>query len=161
VRNRTRIAACAECLCRVLLASPSRFLEFSGLHWFLEIPCGDMLPVLRRCNVGVKCQTITPNAKWVAELGLKRMYPSPNTTIRSILGGTIVREPFTCSSIPQLIPGWMEPVIVCRHAVADHTEAAEIDVQGPGMVEIFFTSADGEARRCATLSDYRLRRQDV
>ena len=157
MRNRTRIAACAECLCRVLLASPSRFLEFSGLHWFLEIPCGDMLPVLHRCNVGVKCQTITPNAKWVAELGLKRMYPSPNTTIRSILGGTIVREPFTCSSIPQLAPGWTEPVIVCRHAVADHTEAAEIDVEGPGTVEIFFTSADGSARRCATLSNSRLR----
>ena len=154
MRNRIRIAAFTECLnvCRVLLASPSRFL-----HWFLEILCGDMLPVLHRCNVGVKCQTITPNAKWVAKLGLKRMYPSPNTTIRSILGGTIVREPFTCSSIPQLAPGWTEPVIVCRHAVADHTEAAEIDVQGPGMVEIFFTPADGSARRCATLSNSRLR----
>ena len=98
---------------------------------------------IKKCNVGVKCQTITPNAKWVAELGLKRMYPSPNTTIRSVLGGTIVREPYICGKIPKLIPGWEKSVVVCRHAVADHTEAAEIAVPGAGTVELVYTPDGG------------------
>ena len=109
---------------------------------------------IKACNVGIKCQTITPNAKWVAELSLKRMYPSPNTTIRSVLGGTIVREPFTCSSIPRLVPGWADTVIVCRHAVADHTEAAELDIQVPGTVEIVFTPADGSEKQVLQVKEF-------
>ena len=130
-------------------------LEYFDLGITARDACDDTVTTqaaeaINKCNVGVKCQTITPNAKWVAELGLKRMYPSPNTTIRKIVGGTIVREPYICDKIPKFIPGWADPVVICRHAVADHTEAAEMAVPGAGTVELVFTPADGgEPQRVA------------
>src|SRR5262249_34440477 len=87
---------------------------------------------IKQHGVGVKCATITPDEARVAEFGLKEMWPSPNGTIRNILGGVIFREPIVISNIPRLVPSWTKPIIIGRHAHADQYKATDFVVPGPG-----------------------------
>ncbi|MEL7050129.1 MAG: NADP-dependent isocitrate dehydrogenase, partial [Pseudomonadota bacterium] len=92
----------------------------------------------------VKCATITPDEARVEEFGLKRMYRSPNGTIRNILGGVIFREPIICSNVPRLVPGWTQPIIVGRHAFGDQYRATDFLFPGKGKLTIKFVGEDGE-----------------
>ena len=103
----------------------------------------DAAEAIKREHVGVKCATITPDEARVAEFGLKRMWKSPNGTIRNILGGTIFREPIVISNIPRLVPGWTKPIVVARHAFADQYKATDFKVPGPGRLTVTFTPEDG------------------
>src|SRR5581483_11022434 len=94
-------------------------------------------------GVGVKCATITPDEARVEEFGLKRMYRSPNGTIRNILGGVIFREPIVISNIPRLVPGWTKPIIIGRHAFGDQYRATDFVVPGAGKLTIRFEPTDG------------------
>src|SRR6202011_2621605 len=97
---------------------------------------------IKRHGVGVKCATITPDEARVAEFGLKKMWKSPNGTIRNILDGTVFREPIVISNIPRLIPTWTRPIIIGRHAHADQYKATDFVVPGPGTVTIIYTPKD-------------------
>ena len=105
----------------------------------------DAAHAMQRHGVGVKCATITPDEARVTEFGLKKMWKSPNGTIRNILGGTIFREPIVISNIPRLVPSWTKPIIIGRHAHADQYKAADFVVPGPGTVTISYVpdTADG------------------
>src|SRR5205809_2217998 len=98
----------------------------------------DAAEAIKRVGVGVKCATITPDEARVEEFGLKKMWKSPNGTIRNILGGVIFREPIICSNIPRLVPGWTKPIIIGRHAHADQYKASDFVVPGPGTVTISY-----------------------
>ncbi|HVB13328.1 MAG TPA: NADP-dependent isocitrate dehydrogenase [Candidatus Dormibacteraeota bacterium] len=98
---------------------------------------------IARHGVGVKCATITPDEARVAEFGLKKMWRSPNGTIRNILGGVIFREPIVMSNIPRLVPGWTKPIVIGRHAYGDQYAATDFVVPGPGNVTITYTPDDG------------------
>ncbi len=98
---------------------------------------------IKRHGVGVKCATITPDEARVKEFGLKRMYPSPNGTIRNVLGGVIFREPIVISNIPRLVPGWTKPIVIGRHAFADQYRATDLVVPGEGKLTLTFTPANG------------------
>jgi len=95
-------------------------------------------------GVGVKCATITPDEQRVEEFGLKRMYRSPNGTIRNILGGVIFREPIICRNVPRLVPGWTQPIVVGRHAFGDQYKATDFRFPGKGKLTIKFVGEDGE-----------------
>ena len=97
----------------------------------------------KQYGVAVKCATITPDEARVAEFGLKRMWKSPNGTIRNILGGVIFREPIVISNIPRLVPGWTKPIIIGRHAFGDQYRATDLVVPGAGALTLTFTPADG------------------
>ncbi|HEY2175320.1 MAG TPA: NADP-dependent isocitrate dehydrogenase [Mycobacteriales bacterium] len=103
----------------------------------------DAAHAIQRHGVGVKCATITPDEARVEEFGLKKMWRSPNGTIRNILGGVIFREPIVMSNIPRYVPGWTKPIIIGRHAHADQYRATDFVVPGPGTVTITYTPADG------------------
>src|SRR5579862_6644204 len=103
----------------------------------------DAAHAIQRHGVGVKCATITPDEARVTEFGLKKMWKSPNGTIRNIIGGTIFREPIVISNIPRLIPTWTKPIIIGRHAHADQYKATDFVVPGPGTVTITYTPKDG------------------
>jgi isocitrate dehydrogenase len=103
----------------------------------------DAAHAIRECGVGIKCATITPDEARVAEFGLKRMWQSPNGTIRNILGGVIFREPIIISNIPRLVPGWTKPIVVGRHAFGDQYRATDTRIPGPGTLTLTFTPADG------------------
>jgi isocitrate dehydrogenase len=98
---------------------------------------------IKRLGVGVKCATITPDEARVQEFGLKKMWKSPNGTIRNILGGVIFREPIICQNVPRLVPGWTQPIIVGRHAFGDQYRATDFQVPGPGKMTIKFEGDDG------------------
>jgi isocitrate dehydrogenase len=98
---------------------------------------------IKRYGVGVKCATITPDEARVAEFGLKRMYRSPNGTIRNILGGVIFREPIVISNVPRLVPGWTKPIVVGRHAFGDQYRATDVRIPGKGSLTLTFAPADG------------------
>jgi isocitrate dehydrogenase len=98
---------------------------------------------IREVGVGVKCATITPDEARVKEFNLKRMYPSPNGTIRNILGGVIFREPIICRNVPRLVPGWTQPIIIGRHAYGDQYRATDFKFPGKGKITLKFTGADG------------------
>ncbi|KAL1267830.1 hypothetical protein QQF64_033193 [Cirrhinus molitorella] len=98
---------------------------------------------VRRFNVGIKCATITPDEKRVEEFKLKKMWRSPNGTIRNILGGTVFREAIICKNIPRLVPGWIKPIIIGRHAHGDQYKATDFVVPGPGTVEMTYTPKNG------------------
>jgi isocitrate dehydrogenase len=98
---------------------------------------------IKRYGVGVKCATITPDAARVREFGLKEMYPSPNGTIRNILGGVIFREPIVIANIPRLVPGWTKPIVIGRHAFADQYRATDLVVPGEGSLTLTYTPSDG------------------
>jgi isocitrate dehydrogenase len=103
----------------------------------------DAAEAIKRHGVGVKCATITPDEARVTEFGLKRMYRSPNGTIRNILGGVIFREPIIISNIPRLVPSWTKPIVIGRHAHADQYKATDFVVPGPGTVTMTYTPTDG------------------
>jgi isocitrate dehydrogenase len=103
----------------------------------------DAAEAIKRHGVGVKCATITPDEARVEEFGLKRMYRSPNGTIRNILGGVIFREPIVISNIPRLVPGWTKPIIIGRHAFGDQYRAEDFVVPGKGRLTLTFTPEDG------------------
>ncbi|KAL5288940.1 IDH2 family protein [Megaselia abdita] len=98
-------------------------------------------------NVGIKCATITPDEARVEEFKLKKMWLSPNGTIRNILGGTVFREPILCKNIPKLVPGWTRPIIIGRHAHGDQYKAKDLVIDQPGKVEIVYTTTDGKVER--------------
>jgi isocitrate dehydrogenase len=98
---------------------------------------------IKRHNIGVKCATITPDEARVEEFGLKKMWRSPNGTIRNILGGTIFREPIVCKNVPRLVPGWTQPIIVGRHAFGDQYRATDFRVPGKGKLTISFVPEGG------------------
>ncbi|MBT8225465.1 MAG: NADP-dependent isocitrate dehydrogenase [Dactylosporangium sp.] len=98
---------------------------------------------IKRHGVGVKCATITPDEARVAEFGLKRMWRSPNGTIRNILGGVVFREPIIMANVPRLVPGWSKPIIIGRHAHGDQYKATDFVVPGPGTVTLAYQPADG------------------
>ena len=97
----------------------------------------------KKHGVAVKCATITPDEARVKEFGLKKMWKSPNGTIRNILGGVIFREPIICKNVPRLVPGWTKPIVVGRHAYGDQYTATNFVVPGPGKLTIKFVGADG------------------
>ncbi|XP_061143420.1 isocitrate dehydrogenase [NADP] cytoplasmic isoform X1 [Syngnathus typhle] len=99
---------------------------------------------VRRYSVGIKCATITPDENRVEEFKLKNMWRSPNGTIRNILGGTVFREAIICRNIPRLVPGWVKPIIIGRHAHGDQYKATDFVVPGPGKVEMIYTPECGE-----------------
>jgi isocitrate dehydrogenase len=98
---------------------------------------------IKRHGVGVKCATITPDEARVDEFGLKRMYKSPNGTIRNILGGVIFREPIVISNVPRLVPGWTKPIVIGRHAFGDQYRATDTLIPGEGTLALTFTPKDG------------------
>ena len=98
---------------------------------------------IKKYGVGVKCATITPDEARVEEFGLKKMWKSPNGTIRNILGGVIFREPIIISNIPRLVPGWTKPIVIGRHAHGDQYKATDFKVPGAGTVTITYTPTDG------------------
>ncbi len=103
----------------------------------------DAANAIKACGVGVKCATITPDEARVEEFGLKKMWKSPNGTIRNILGGVIFREPIIIGNIPRLVPGWTKPIVVVRHAFGDQYRATDVKIPGPGTLTLSFTPADG------------------
>jgi isocitrate dehydrogenase len=105
----------------------------------------DSANAIKKYGVGVKCATITPDEARVKEFGLKKMWPSPNGTVRNILGGTIFREPIVISNVPRLVPGWTKPIIIGRHAFGDQYKATNFKVPGAGKVTIAWHPTDGSA----------------
>jgi isocitrate dehydrogenase len=99
---------------------------------------------IKRHGVGIKCATITPDEARVKEFDLKKMWKSPNGTIRNILGGVVFREPIICRNVPRLIPGWTQPIIVGRHAFGDQYKATDFKVPGPGKLTIKWEGENGE-----------------
>jgi len=99
---------------------------------------------IKQYGVGVKCATITPDEARVKEFGLKKMWKSPNGTIRNILDGTVFREPIICKNVPRLVPGWTRPIVIGRHAFGDQYRATDFKVPGPGTLSIRFQGADGQ-----------------
>jgi isocitrate dehydrogenase len=103
----------------------------------------DAANAIKEHGVGVKCATITPDEARVEEFGLKKMYPSPNGTIRNILDGVIFREPIVISNVPRLVPGWTKPIVIGRHAFGDQYRATDMVVPGEGKVTLTYTPKDG------------------
>ncbi|MEW5727523.1 MAG: NADP-dependent isocitrate dehydrogenase [Pseudomonadota bacterium] len=104
----------------------------------------DAANAIKQHGVGVKCATITPDEARVKEFNLKKMWKSPNGTIRNILDGTVFREPIICKNVPRLVPGWTQPIVIGRHAFGDQYRATDFKVPGPGKLSIKFVGADGE-----------------
>src|SRR5665811_805606 len=103
----------------------------------------DAANAINKYNVGIKCATITPDEARVEEFGLKKMWKSPNGTIRNILGGVIFREPIICKNVPRLVPGWTKPIVIGRHAYGDIYRAVDFLVPGKGRLTIQFEGDDG------------------
>ncbi len=104
----------------------------------------DSANAIKKIGVGIKCATITPDEARVEEFDLKKMWRSPNGTIRNIIGGTVFREPIICKNIPKLVPSWTDPVIIGRHAFGDQYRATDFKVPGRGKMEVKWTSEDGK-----------------
>lgn len=106
----------------------------------------DAAEAIKKYNVGIKCATITPDEARVEEFGLKKMWKSPNGTIRNIVGGTVFREPIICSNIPRYVQGWTQPIIIGRHAFGDQYRATDKVIKGKGTLELRFTNESGEVQ---------------
>ena len=128
------------------------FLDLKTEYYDLGLPnrdaTGDQVTMdaalaNKKYGVSVKCATITPDEARVKEFGLKKMWKSPNGTIRNILGGTIFREPIVMSNVPRLVPGWTKPIVVARHAFGDQYKATDFKVPGAGQLTVTFTPDDG------------------
>ncbi len=104
----------------------------------------DSANAIKKFGVGIKCATITPDEARVEEFDLKKMWRSPNGTIRNIIGGTVFREPIICKNIPKLVPSWTDPVVIGRHAFGDQYRATDFKVPGKGKMEVKWTSEDGK-----------------
>ncbi len=107
----------------------------------------DSAKAIKKFGVGIKCATITPDENRVKEFKLKKMWRSPNGTIRNILGGTVFREPILCKNIPKLVPSWTNPIVIGRHAFGDQYRATDFLVPGKGMLEMKWTSEDGKEKK--------------
>ena len=103
----------------------------------------DAAEAIKKYNVGIKCATITPDEARVEEFGLKKMWRSPNGTIRNILNGTVFREPIVTKNVPRLVPGWTQPIVVGRHAFGDQYKATDLVVDKPGKLTLTFTPEGG------------------
>ena len=103
----------------------------------------DAANAIKQYGVGVKCATITPDEARVKEFNLKKMWKSPNGTIRNILDGTVFREPIICKNVPRLVPGWTQPIVIGRHAYGDQYRATDFKVPGPGKLTMKFVGEDG------------------
>jgi isocitrate dehydrogenase len=114
----------------------------------------DAANAIAKHGVGVKCATITPDEARVVEFGLKKMWKSPNGTLRNMLDGVLFREPIIISNVPRLVPGWTKPIIVGRHAHGDQYKATDFKVPGAGTVTITWTPADGTEPKTMTVADY-------
>ncbi|SCX07343.1 NADP-dependent isocitrate dehydrogenase [Candidatus Aquiluna sp. UB-MaderosW2red] len=114
----------------------------------------DAAHAIKKHGVGVKCATITPDEDRVTEFGLKKMWRSPNGTIRNILDGVVFREPIIISNVPRLVPGWTKPIIIGRHAHGDQYKATDFKVPGKGTVTMTWTPADGSEAQTMTIADY-------
>lgn len=107
----------------------------------------DAAHAILKHNVGIKCATITPDEQRVDEFKLKKMWLSPNGTIRNILGGTVFREPILCKNIPRLVPGWEKSIVVGRHAHGDQYKAQDFLISKPGLVQLVYTGDDGTVQK--------------
>ena len=114
----------------------------------------DAANAVKKYGVGIKCATITPDEDRVDEFNLKKMYKSPNGTIRNILGGTVFRQPIICSNVPRLVPGWTRPIVIGRHAFGDQYRATDMKVSGPGTLTLTFQPADGSHATTETVYDF-------
>jgi isocitrate dehydrogenase len=103
----------------------------------------DASEAIKKYNVGIKCATITPDEERVKEFGLKKMWKSPNGTIRNIVGGTVFREPIIMSNVPRLVPGWTQPIVIGRHAFGDQYKATDTVIKGKGKLTMTFVPEDG------------------
>jgi len=110
----------------------------------VTLDCAD---AIKKIGVGIKCATITPDENRIKEFKLKKMWRSPNGTIRNILGGTVFREPIICKNIPKLVPSWTNPIVIGRHAFGDQYRATDFIVPGKGKLEIKWTSEDGNEKK--------------
>ncbi|XP_046455863.1 isocitrate dehydrogenase [NADP] cytoplasmic-like [Daphnia pulex] len=115
----------------------------------------DCAEAVKKYNVGIKCATITPDEKRVEEFHLKKMWKSPNGTLRNILGGTVFREPIICKNIPRLVTGWTAPIIIGRHAHADQYRATDFLIPGAGQLEMKWTAADGSTSIVHIVNDFK------
>ncbi|CAM0135591.1 unnamed protein product [Umbelopsis sp. WA50703] len=114
----------------------------------------DAAEAIKKYNVGIKCATITPDEARVDEFKLKKMWKSPNGTIRNILNGTVFREPIILKNVPRLVPGWTEPIVIGRHAHGDQYRATDLKVQTPGKLELVFTPQDGSEPKRYEVFDF-------
>ena len=115
----------------------------------------DAANAIKKYGVGVKCATITPDEARVAEFGLKKMWRSPNGTVRNILDGTIFREPIICRNVPRLVPHWTQPIVIGRHAYGDIYRATEAKIPGPGRVTLSYLPADGGPPQMLEVHDFK------
>lgn len=106
----------------------------------------DAAEAIKKYNVGIKCATITPDEARVEEFGLKKMWKSPNGTIRNIVGGTVFREPIICSNVPRYVQGWTQPIIIGRHAFGDQYRATDKVIKGKGKLKLTFTAENGDVQ---------------
>jgi len=107
----------------------------------------DSANAIKKVGVGIKCATITPDENRVKEFKLKKMWKSPNGTIRNILGGTVFREPIICNNIPKLVPSWTNPIVIGRHAFGDQYRATDFKIPGKGKLDIKWISEDGKEKK--------------
>jgi len=114
----------------------------------------DAANAIKQYGVGVKCATITPDVGRMSEYSLKKMWKSPNGTIRNILDGTVFREPIICKNVPRLVPGWTQPIVIGRHAFGDQYRATDLKVDGPGKLTMTFTPADGSPAQTLDVFDF-------
>ncbi len=114
----------------------------------------DSANAIKKIGVGIKCATITPDEARVEEFKLKKMWRSPNGTIRNIIGGTVFREPIICKNIPKLVPSWTDPIVIGRHAFGDQYRATDFLVPGKGKLELKWTSADGNDEKKFEVFDF-------
>ena len=115
----------------------------------------DSANAIKQYGVGVKCATITPDEDRVKEFNLKKMWRSPNGTIRNILDGTIFREPIICANVPRLVPHWTQPIVIGRHAYGDIYRATETKIPGPGKVTLVYTPGDGSSPQIMDVHDFK------
>src|SRR4051812_35243187 len=115
----------------------------------------DAANAIKQYGVGVKCATITPDEARVKEFKLKKMWRSPNGTIRNILDGTIFREPIICRNVPRLVPHWTQPIVIGRHAYGDIYRASEIKVPGPGLVTLTYQPNAGGHIQVLEVHDFK------
>ncbi len=132
------------------------YVELNTEYYDLSLPSRDATDdrvtvaaaeAVKRLKVGVKCATITPNAQRMEEYKLKKMWKSPNGTIRAILDGTVFRTPIPCPGLKPYVPGWTKPITVARHGYGDLYKDTEFRIEGPGKAELLFTGADGTVQR--------------
>lgn len=114
----------------------------------------DAAAAIKKYNVGIKCATITPDEERVEEFKLKKMWLSPNGTLRNILGGTVFREPIICEQVPRLVPGWTKPIVIGRHAYGDQYKATDMVLEGPGTLTMKFVPADGGEAQEWTVKEF-------